>query len=298
MRARYYSPEMKRFINADIIPGSISQAVTLNRFAFANGNPVSFVDPFGLSAERGITVYYGDIWEGQEHKDMRCGDLVRGQLIDLKWITWYDVLSCTESDFLWSLCDLADFASLTNPAMKSVLFDMIAHFTNGFGEDYSNEILTNEVKIHPSTNKYMQDFSNVFVSFINQNNGDISSFANSEDFKEALRKNNVFFSSYSYEGVEDILGGLTLAIHGWTESQVDLTSFEINSDNTFSGNLRFTFYDNFGLDEEDLEEYGYIGGFKSWFILQHNHCYGEKYKPFRTIANIDFPITGDLKGAS
>ena len=48
MRARYYSPEMKRFINADIIAGAISNAITLNRFAYANGNPVSFVDPFGL----------------------------------------------------------------------------------------------------------------------------------------------------------------------------------------------------------------------------------------------------------
>ena len=56
MRARYYSPEMKRFINADIVAGQISNAITLNRFAYANGNPVSFVDPFGLSAERaGIT---------------------------------------------------------------------------------------------------------------------------------------------------------------------------------------------------------------------------------------------------
>ena len=49
MRARYYSPEMKRFINADIVAGQLSNAVTLNRFAYANGNPVSFVDPFGLS---------------------------------------------------------------------------------------------------------------------------------------------------------------------------------------------------------------------------------------------------------
>ena len=49
MRARYYSPDMKRFINADIIAGAISNAITLNRFAYANGNPVSFVDPFGLS---------------------------------------------------------------------------------------------------------------------------------------------------------------------------------------------------------------------------------------------------------
>ena len=52
MRARYYSPEMKRFINADIVAGQISNAVTLNRFAYANGNPVSFVDPFGLSVEK------------------------------------------------------------------------------------------------------------------------------------------------------------------------------------------------------------------------------------------------------
>ena len=52
MRARYYSPEMKRFINADIVAGKLSNAITLNRFAYANGNPVSFVDPFGLSAER------------------------------------------------------------------------------------------------------------------------------------------------------------------------------------------------------------------------------------------------------
>ena len=49
MRARYYSPAMRRFVNADIVPGKITNAVTLNRFAYANGNPVSFVDPFGLS---------------------------------------------------------------------------------------------------------------------------------------------------------------------------------------------------------------------------------------------------------
>ncbi len=55
MRARYYSPETRRFVNADIVAGDISNAITLNRFAYANGNPVSFVDPFGLSAERGIS---------------------------------------------------------------------------------------------------------------------------------------------------------------------------------------------------------------------------------------------------
>ena len=49
MRARYYSPTLRRFLNADVIAGEITNAVTLNRFAYANGNPVSFVDPLGLS---------------------------------------------------------------------------------------------------------------------------------------------------------------------------------------------------------------------------------------------------------
>ncbi len=49
MRARYYSPEMRRFINADIVAGEISNAVTLNRYAYANANPVTFIDPLGLS---------------------------------------------------------------------------------------------------------------------------------------------------------------------------------------------------------------------------------------------------------
>lgn len=51
MRARYYSPALKRFMNADIILGSIVDPSTLNLYAYVNGNPISYVDPFGLSKE-------------------------------------------------------------------------------------------------------------------------------------------------------------------------------------------------------------------------------------------------------
>ena len=79
MRARYYSPAMKRFINADIIPGKLSNAITLNRFAYANGNPVSFVDPFGLTAERGISIA-SDIFSFLDKAHEVIGD-------------WWDILT-------------------------------------------------------------------------------------------------------------------------------------------------------------------------------------------------------------
>jgi RHS repeat-associated protein len=44
MRARYYNPYLCRFINPD--PSGFAGG--LNHYAYANGNPVSYLDPFGL----------------------------------------------------------------------------------------------------------------------------------------------------------------------------------------------------------------------------------------------------------
>jgi RHS repeat-associated protein len=46
MRARYYSPYLMRFLNADPIGFSGG----MNWFAYADGNPISLSDPFGLCA--------------------------------------------------------------------------------------------------------------------------------------------------------------------------------------------------------------------------------------------------------
>ncbi len=47
MRARYYNPHICRFINAD--PSGFEGG--LNFYAYADGNPVSLIDPFGLGAQ-------------------------------------------------------------------------------------------------------------------------------------------------------------------------------------------------------------------------------------------------------
>jgi RHS repeat-associated protein len=61
MRARYYSPYLMRFLNADPIGFSGG----MNWFAYADGNPISKNDPFGLFSTFGEYVgEVGDVWKG------------------------------------------------------------------------------------------------------------------------------------------------------------------------------------------------------------------------------------------
>ncbi|MDB6092978.1 MAG: hypothetical protein JWM32_540 [Verrucomicrobia bacterium] len=46
-RARYYNSELRRFLNQDPLLGSVAMPATLNRYAYAGGNPVRFIDPSG-----------------------------------------------------------------------------------------------------------------------------------------------------------------------------------------------------------------------------------------------------------
>ncbi len=55
MRARYYNPQIKRFINQDILTGNIGNNKSLNRYSYVEGNPVSYTDPFGLSPYQKIS---------------------------------------------------------------------------------------------------------------------------------------------------------------------------------------------------------------------------------------------------
>lgn len=48
MRARYYNVDIKRFMNQDVIVGSVESSPSLNRYAYVEGNPVNYLDPFGL----------------------------------------------------------------------------------------------------------------------------------------------------------------------------------------------------------------------------------------------------------
>jgi RHS repeat-associated protein len=71
MRARYYNPYICRFINAD--PSGFSGG--LNFYVFANGNPISNLDPFGLGA---VGESGGGSWIDQALQGTALGDWANG----------------------------------------------------------------------------------------------------------------------------------------------------------------------------------------------------------------------------
>lgn len=50
LRTRFYNPEIMRFMNRDTISGSITDTKSLNRFAYVEGNPLTYIDPNGQAA--------------------------------------------------------------------------------------------------------------------------------------------------------------------------------------------------------------------------------------------------------
>jgi len=49
LRARYYTPNIGRFVSQDIYPYNLQNPVELNRYQYAINNPINFSDPSGLS---------------------------------------------------------------------------------------------------------------------------------------------------------------------------------------------------------------------------------------------------------
>lgn len=48
LRARYYDPEVGRFLGKDALPGSVLHIQTWNAYAYVSNNPLNLVDPSGF----------------------------------------------------------------------------------------------------------------------------------------------------------------------------------------------------------------------------------------------------------
>jgi RHS repeat-associated protein len=73
LRARYYEPESGRFLTRDSYLGNVMNPLTLNRYAYANNDPVMNIDPSGHS-----TLQVGDY--GDEVKQLQKNLIYLGYL--------------------------------------------------------------------------------------------------------------------------------------------------------------------------------------------------------------------------
>ena len=269
-------------------------AVLLNAIA---GSPN--VKGISESTNCGNVVYQGRI---DEERDLDSGDKSKADLIAMNFRFWRDfhsVPSVTKRGLIRTWKTMAKMLSrdwFSKYNMQTVVLDMIDHFLDGTGTDYTNDELTRAVSEHPVTQQFMSDFTQQFEVLLKKYNGDYSKFANSDEFRLLLSDNKVLLSTYAYGGGPfdaDTYSGLGMAIHGWTGVDVSVTQF-VETGNRYSGTLEFVFYDNFGLDEDDvkLDEYGSFAGFRAWYILQHYDAFNQEYKPFVTYVTVDYQFSG------
>jgi hypothetical protein len=171
--------------------------------------------------------------------------------------------------------------------LYSTVSDMFTHFLDGTSTDYSNDALTDAVLGDAATKKYVGKVKSVLKKALNKSEGNLKTSAFSKTVKDGLSgyANRIKYSDYTY--------GLMIAIHIWTEIQLDVTSYSI-SGKDYNGTVRVTFSDNFGLDANDIGKYKDVPvaglAFRAWYALQHYSLYKDKHKPFRVrvVKYIDF----------
>jgi RHS repeat-associated protein len=56
MHARYYGPQLGRFLSADIVEGKLHAPQSWNRYSYVMGNPLNYVDPNGLDGINAMDV--------------------------------------------------------------------------------------------------------------------------------------------------------------------------------------------------------------------------------------------------
>lgn len=82
---------------------------------------------------------------------------------------------------------------------------------------------------------------------------------------------------------------LGMAIHAYHGAKIEIKDYQLQN-GVYSANVEYTFYDHFGLDDDDWKM---SYGFPAWFALQHDATYkGAGSKPPIVVLKVSRKITG------
>lgn len=187
---------------------------------------------------------------------------------------------------------LADVFALGDGQMRGVVHEMIQHFVDGTGSDYSNPVLTQRVLEHPSTQAFVVKTMEEIQGGLGRHKGDLAALEADEYLKEEMDK-----SRPRYNSNLDLLGGLTISLNDTWGYYVNITDYQSDGEH-YSGTIRYTIYDHFGVDEDDLTKNNWYKGafepFAAWYVLQHYKGCEGKYKPFVTMIEFEVPFGGEI----
>ena len=134
MRARYYNVNIKRFINQDVVYGSINVSQSLNRYSYVQGNPIKLTDPFGLSPLGKIN------WSNVGHSALNILGCIKGWgwVFDSINAIWY---AC-EGDYgmaaLSLISALSDTGNMISLGLKSTKFARVGQYIGAITQLVSN----------------------------------------------------------------------------------------------------------------------------------------------------------------
>jgi len=233
-------------------------------------------------------------------EDFQYADKSKGDLEDMSWINWADFLLKNENDYetSWKLLVWL----LSSGDMVEVSLDMVNHFMVGTGEDYHNNTLTKEVENHINTHKYVDAVIEIFENLIKSNNGKIFPIKYNRGSRNDCFMVNEMKDKEVYEPIyNDYFSGLGICVDSLYGNKIEVTSFKFDGKN-YEYTLHFTMYDIYGLGSDDLTDnaakflpqFGFLDGFRSWYILQHYNKYQGNYQPYISYMEFDKTFEGTI----
>ncbi|MEQ8199000.1 MAG: DUF3289 family protein, partial [Clostridiaceae bacterium] len=232
---------------------------------------------------------------GEPADDLKTNDFSNDDLLNINLLFTNELLLADKPDILFEIFKAMVTDFFSTEEMESVILDMIEHFKSGAGTDYSNSVLTLRAMEHENTKKYIDSTKSALIEELIMNGGNLSALEYKENGVETnLHKRIMLTERPIFNTITDIYQGLTITIDDTWANNIEVRNYSL-VDKNFEGTIHFTIYDHFGLDKPDVEkEYVFLGGFRSWFLLQHYNQFNSIYKPFVTVIEIDVPFEGFL----